>query len=73
VVRLGLGVAIVPAVTVVSPQDDDLCTVRIEGHTLAQDFGLVYRGDLRMHTLEAFCAFCRSRAGTIAMRGTRAR
>jgi DNA-binding transcriptional LysR family regulator len=65
VVRLGLGVAIVPAVTVVLPKDDDLRIVRIEGHALAQDFGLVYRCDLRMQTLDAFCAFCRSRAGTI--------
>ena len=66
VVRLGLGVAIVPAVTVVRPQDEQLHILRIEGHDLEQEFGLVYRGDVRMQTLDAFRAYCRSQAGTIA-------
>lgn len=63
IVRLGLGVAIVPAVTVESAKREGLRILRIQGHSLRQDFGLVYRGDVRMQTLEAFCAFCRSRAG----------
>lgn len=64
IVRLGLGVAIVPAVTVVSAKDENLRILHIEGHSLRQDFGLVYRGDLRMQTLDAFCTFCRCRAAT---------
>ena len=66
IVRLGLGVAIVPAVTVRTPEDHDLRTVSIEGRKLQQNFGLAYREDLRMRTLDAFCMFCRSRVGTIA-------
>jgi DNA-binding transcriptional LysR family regulator len=66
IVRLGLGVAIVPAVTVSPPKDQDLQIISIEKHDLEQEFGLVYRGDLRMQTLDAFCAFCRERAGRIA-------
>jgi DNA-binding transcriptional LysR family regulator len=66
VVRLGLGAAVVPAVTVVPPRDEHLHIVRIEGHDLEQEFGLVYRGDVRMRTLDAFCTHCRSHAGRIA-------
>jgi DNA-binding transcriptional LysR family regulator len=65
ITRLGLGLAIVPAVTIRPGKDEDLRTIRIEGHTMLQDFGLVYRGDVRMQTLDAFCKFCRTRSGKI--------
>lgn len=58
-VRMGLGVAVVPYVTV-RPEVDagDLVALRIEGTTLVQDFGLVHRGNLRLRALEAFKALC---------------
>jgi hypothetical protein len=40
--------------------------LEIEGRDLQQEYGLVYRSDVRMQTVEAFCAFCRTRAGAIA-------
>ena len=66
IVRLGLAAAIVPAVTMLRGREDGMRTVQIEGHTLEQAFGLVYRSDVRMQALDAFCSFCRSRIDTIA-------
>jgi DNA-binding transcriptional LysR family regulator len=65
IVRLGLATAIVPKVTMTRSPEPGLRTVRIEDHDLEQEFGLVYRADVRMQTLDAFCAHCRTRAGTI--------
>jgi DNA-binding transcriptional LysR family regulator len=64
IVRLGLATAIVPEVTMTRSPETGLRTLRIEGHDLEQEFGLVYRSDVRMQTTDAFCAFCRTRAGT---------
>jgi DNA-binding transcriptional LysR family regulator len=61
IIRLGLGLALVPNVTITAEKDRDLRIIRIEGHAMQQDFGLVYRSDMRMQTLAAFCKFCRSR------------
>jgi DNA-binding transcriptional LysR family regulator len=64
-VRLGLGLAIVPSFTVSPQKDPELRILRIEGRSLAQKFGLVFRRDLRMKTLDLFCRFARERAGNI--------
>ena len=66
IVRLGLAAAIVPRVTMLRSPEPGLRMLGIEGQDLEQEFGLVYRPDVRMQTVEAFCAFCRMRAGTIA-------
>jgi DNA-binding transcriptional LysR family regulator len=64
-VRLGLGLAIVPSFTVSPQKDPELRILRIEGLVLTQEFGLVFRRDLRMKTLDLFCRFARERADTL--------
>lgn len=65
IVRLGLAAAIVPRVTMLRSPEPGLRMLEIEGRDLQQEYGLVYRSDVRMQTVEAFCAFCRTRGGTI--------
>ena len=69
IVRLGLAAAIVPEVTMTRSPEPGLRRLQIEGHDLQQEFGLVHRADVRMQTVDAFCAFCRARAGTITPPG----
>lgn len=64
-VRLGLGLAIVPSFTVSPSKDRQLRTLRVEGYPLLQEFGLVFRTDLKIKTLELFCRFARKRAHTL--------
>lgn len=61
IIRLGLGLALVPNVTIMADKDTDMRILRIKGHAMPQDFGLVYRSDMRMRALSAFCDLCRSR------------
>lgn len=65
VVRLGLGIAIVPSFTVSRVKDPALRVLRVEGQCLQQEFGVAFRRDLRMTTLDLFCRFCRERADRI--------
>ncbi len=67
-VRLGLGLAIVPAFTVSPAQDSQLRVLRIEGRPLMQEFGLVFRRDFRSRTLDLFCRFTRDRAHALLPR-----
>ena len=65
IVKLGLAVAIVPGFTVLRQKDRELAVIRIEGRSLQQEFGLVYRADTRLRALASFCEFCRQRAGRL--------
>lgn len=64
-VTLGLGIAIVPSFTVSPSRDRQVRTLRIEGRPLLQEFGLVFRRDVRIRTLDLFCQFSRSRANKL--------
>lgn len=64
-VRLGLGLAIVPSFTVSPSKDRQLRILHVEGRPLLQEFGLVFRRDLKIRTLELFCRFARKRANTL--------
>lgn len=65
-VRMGLGVAMVPHVTVLREiESGDLLALRVADTVIVQDFGLVYRGSLRVRALEAFKALCVEKRDTI--------
>lgn len=61
IVRLGLGLAIVPAFTIAADKDKDLRVLRVADRPMAQEFGLVRRRDVKMKALDVFCRFCRER------------
>jgi len=59
VVMLGMGSAMVPAFTVTDEgRDRRLIALAVEGMPPRQEFGLVWRRDVRMRTLRVFQEFC---------------
>jgi len=69
VVQLGMGSAIVPAFTVTDEgRDRRLVALTIEGTPARQDFGLVWRADVRMRTLRVFQEFCLEQRASIGSR-----
>lgn len=69
IVRFGLGLAIVPSFTISPIKDRDLRVLRVDARPMLQEFGLVWRSDIRMKTLDMFCRFCRDRTNTIPPKG----
>ncbi|SLN70763.1 LysR family transcriptional regulator [Oceanibacterium hippocampi] len=71
VVRMGLGLAIVPSFTISAAKDPRLHTLRIEGQPTRQEFGLVFRRRVKSKTLDLFCEFARARASEILQKAGR--
>lgn len=65
IVRFGLGLAVVPAFTISADKDRDLRVLRVEGQPMLQEFGLVWRRDIKLKMLDAFCRFCLDRMNTV--------
>jgi DNA-binding transcriptional LysR family regulator len=66
IVGLGLGVAIVPIVTVSRRHDKRVRVIELKDTLpLVQKFGLVYRRDIRMRVLQIFCDFCLQKRATL--------